>query len=305
MTTFISLKPEDQDPAPFVPKSRTHLVKPAVASPVAPFASQIINQSKRTVIMNTNEITPFHSQAIQKQVAFWASKYVGMCATRIQRLCAGKFIHAPSVTAEEHFAEFGKYPDGSKEECRRELTDAAAYFNWAVAVAPFAMDNTKNIIISEIESWAGGGYTKKVREEQIEGWIAQGMTREQAINQAQKGAVRTRDYLAVKREKLGETMLTQVESVLARTEPKEPDTDTLRSIMQKGYENAYMFENQPEMLIIRGDFRDNLGEEPVIPQEDANQAAKAARIREALANRQEERAQQEVEQLRNFDPLAA
>ncbi len=274
------------------------------AAPVAPFAAEVLNQSTITESImqqdnNSTTIVPFASEQARRQARFWAGKFIGMIATRIAKISAGKFVHAPSVEAQEHFEEYGMYPAGSKEECQYEIRQAVESFNWAMQVS--CTDDVKSIIEAKLLEWTGGGFASKVKEEAIAGWMAQGMTREAAIEEAARGIARTRDYLAVKRERMGSIMHEHVLNTLARFQAKEPAPEVVREILQKAYEGAYLFGNHAEMILVRGDFADNLGESPVIPERDEAMELKAKQIREKLADRVEAQAQKELEDLRNFN----
>jgi hypothetical protein len=300
----------------------THTVKPAVKQAVlanpayaVKAAAEIITDAQpapantamsdalTSAFPTTNERSiMFHSQAVKKQLQFFARKFPGMMATRISRLEANKFQPTPEADTHAHFAEYGMYPDGSRLQCRHELITMAQELAWILEVSD--SDNGADIITHAINEWCGGGFAGKPKEEAIAGWVALGLTREEAMGRLKDAQMNTRNYLTVKRERLFDAMISQIDSILERVEPTAVSDDVLKDQIQRAYDSAAMFNNTTEMIIIRADMIDNLGCEPTLPVLNKDLEAKANRIREQLANAQDERAQQEARRLATFDPLA-
>lgn len=249
------------------------------------------------------------STSVLKQIAWLCGTRIPVIATRVQRLANNKFVPSPQVSADQHFAEYGMYPEGSIQQCRHEMITEAEFVAWCFEVAGDFIDpgasSTADLITPAILEWcSGGAKINNVKQEVIEGWKHVGLSTEEATERAKKQQNSMRDWLAVKRGKMANVMVAQVARVIDSVKPTEPNTDKLRDIFQKAFDSASMFNNMTEVILIKDMFSEYLGEDPIINEPDANVTEKANRIREDLNKQVEAQAEAEAMKLAQFDPLA-
>ena len=291
-------------------QKETIMQVPANASPAVHAAVQAA-LIQAGITEENNEIHEFCAQT-KNQIAFQAASIAGKICTRIQRLQKGRFSLIGSFDCEEHFKEYGKYPDGTKEECKHEMISMARDLNWRLNHAPDEII-TRNgdvtcggglagIVAPMVEQWLGGGFVAKAKEEKIAGYIHLGHTIEEARQMAAQAACKQRDDLAVSRESLGTTMIGKLVQVLEANEAAIPED--IEQIFQSAYDFAVSGGRVAEAILVKHDAT-MLGYNVKKTIINNDNAGRAQEIREKLARMQQARADEQAKSLAEFDPMAA
>lgn len=292
-------------------QKETTMQAPANASPAvhSAMAAALIQSG---ITEENNEIHDFCTQT-KNQIAFQASAIAGRICTRIQRLQKNRFSLIGSFDCEEHFKEYGKYPDGTKEECKHEMIKMARDLNWRLNHASDEIiarngditcggGGLAGIVAPMVEHWLGGGFVAKIKEEKIAGYIHLGHTIEEARQLAAQAACKQRDDLAVSRESLSTTMIGKLVQVLEANEAEIPED--IEQIFQTAYDFAVSGGRVAEAILVKHDAT-MLGynvKKTIITNDNAGRAQE---IRERLARQQQVRADQLAKDLAEFDPMAA
>jgi len=280
----------------------THRINPDASfkQPVVQHdVSHIPTISERTImnpVINTPELTTedlhsetgceFTSERLKRSLAFRISGNVGMIATRIQRLATGK----------------GGTPDETVpgETVRAEIKNLVSQLAYGYQYFGGSMREIEEVLTE----WCGGGYSRPASDADLKKaaeFLGKTVEEMKKLDATRRTA--SKSYLTIRREGLLPIMLDKITTLVHNcTELTPPSDDTIRAAGNQAYSNALLFGDWAEARLIQLDMVYHLGESP---KEDittnADQEAKAARIREALANAQAERAQAEAKLIANFD----
>lgn len=232
--------------------------------------------SERSIIM-------FHSTRLSARLGFIISGNIGKIATRIQKLANPPKSSKPN-------------PGLLKEE----IVECLGRLAWGYDNLTDGMRSVEECVFE----WCGGGFSRPRSNEEIEQVAAAlSISVEQARASAETNRQHTKDYLTIRRQNLGPVMVTKIEQLLEdfSGEQIEPDLDMLESSMDAVFKNAILWGDWAEAKLVQADAVDWLGKSLSLPNADKSQADKAGRIREELANRQAQLAQNETANLVAFN----
>ena len=238
--------------------------------------------SERSIIM-------FHSTRLASRVGFILSAQVSMIATRIQKL-----------------ANPPKSSTTDPATIKAEIKECLGKLIWGYSNIGDHMRSVDNVI----NEWCGGGYSRPRTNEEIQQVAdALGISVEAARASAETNRTHTRDFLTIRRQNLGPIMISKIYQLIQDFTGLEiePDEDMLKTSMEATFQNAILWGDWAEAKLVKEDASDWLGISLELPTASAASAEKANRIREQLAEKQAQAAQNEAQALVSFnlDDLAA
>lgn len=239
-------------------------------------------------VSGTTRSSYFMSTDVARQVAWSISNNIGMLATRIQKLAQGK----------------AGVPDEATpgETVRAEVRKLTAQLIWGYDNVGEHMQP----IEQKVAEWCGGGYSRPAKPEDIkQAATFLGMSEEQMKLADEARRRNMQDYLTIRRAGLAPVMEAKIQSLLtASLEPIEPEEEVIATACQRAFDNRIMFGDWAGAALAKDDMLFHCGKAPKQAEVNEDYAAKAARIREQLAEKQAEQAARDNAALMDFDPLS-